>query len=297
MKVGNAYVTGSLCCDAATHPDYQGKGVFSSIVNRSYLDAAERGIPITYGFARTNVGPIYKRYERAGHICYMKRMVKVLDWERILARHLHNKLLTGAAGYVLRRIRRSRSRRPSLSMERVSRFDNSIDSFWKQVSNDFRIIVRRDQRYLNWRYPDHPDKEYTIYTAVRNHEILGYCVLSQAQWRGLKLGLIVDILGVRDQRNVVACLVDEAVELLGQQGVQGIAAAMSEEHPYTALFRRAGFVTYPSRSAVLHAAINLPGSPIHEEYVYDQANLLSQNSLLRKKSNWFMAYGDTNWCL
>ena len=292
MRAGNAYVTGSVACHAATHPDYQGQGVFSSLVNRCILDAGEKSVPITYGFADTNLRPTYKRYERMGHICFMIRMIKVLDWQSVLARYVRNRFLTSTGALVLRRIRKTGPSRRSFAIEAISRFDERIDAFWEQVSRGFKIIVRRDQRYLNWRYASHPEDEYVIYTTVKGHKILGYCVLGEEQWQNLRLGCIVDLLGFQDNQNAVGCLIDKAVEFFREQGVDAITCMVSERHPYTSLLRKAGFIPYPRRNRALYAAINLGGSPIDERKVYSQAILLSRNPILREKSNWFMTYGD-----
>ena len=296
MKVGNAYVAGSFACDAATHPDYQGKGVFSSIVNKACLDATENHIAIGYGFADTS-GRIYKRYERMGHICSMVRMIKVLEWEQPLERYVGKPLARGTAA-AIRKIgafrnsigKMSRSTYPTgLTIEKIRRFDEKIDTFWDEISPNFKIIARRDHRYLNWRYASHPEKKYTIYKAVKEGAILGYCVLAREHWQNLEIGVIMDILGYHD---VVSCLIDEAVQRFQQENVNAIAIMMSEQHPYRCLFRRSGFITYARVKWALYATINLRGSAIEEKEIYPQALLLSQNPLLKKKSNWFMIEGD-----
>lgn len=292
MKVGNVYATGSFSCDAATHPKYQSQGVFSSIVNRAYLDAGENHIPVTYGFANTNLGATYKRYERIGRICFMIRMTKALDRDPLLARYVGRKVLTGTATRQLPRTRASRYPTGRFRIETSSRFDERVNTFWEEISRNFAIIVRRDERHLNWRYADHPERKYTIYTVVRDHRILGYCVMTQQKWGNLRLGLIADILGFQDQGNVVGYLIDEAVEHFKKENVQGVSCMMSEQHPYGPLFRRAGFITHPKPNRALKASINLPGSRIDEKEIYSQALLLSQNSFLKTKSNWFVNYGD-----
>jgi GNAT superfamily N-acetyltransferase len=296
MKLGNAYVTACFTQDAATHPDYQGRGVFSSIVNRASLDASERGFPITYGFADTTLEQTYVRYEHVGHICFMIPMTKVLDWEPFLARYIRIKFPIRSVLRAHRKTHTSTSPRGHLTIEPVSRFDESIDAFWEKVCHSFKIIVRRDQAYLNWRYADKPQSPYTIYVAVEGGEILGYCVLTKKHWQNLRcwqnlsLGLIVDILGSCDRRDVVGHLIDKAVRHFEEQDVHGITCMISEKHPYAPFLGKAGFIMPPRNltHTSLHASINLPGIPIDEKEVYLQALLLSQNSLLKDKRNWFM---------
>ena len=304
MKVGNTYMTGSFSCNAATHPKHQGKGVFSSIVNRCYLDAAENNIPFTYGFANTNLGPTYKRYEWRGHICFMDHLVKVLDWETLLSRYIHNKFLVRVAAQMLGKIPKSRARaksnsvNESLKIERIGCFDERINKFWEEISKHFRIIVIRDQSYLNWRYIDHPEYEYTIYIAVKDNRILGYIVLGARQYENLRMGIIVDILGFQNHCNVVGYLIQRALKFFEEHDVDLVDCMISEKHPYKAILRKAGFFTIPrfipSSLLALYATINLRGSSIDEKAAYLQALLLSQNYFFLEKKNWFMMYGDGN---
>ncbi len=280
MKVGNTYMTGSFSGDAATHTNYQGRGVFSSIVNRSYADAAEKGITITYGFANTTLPAIYKRYEQRGYICFIQSITKLLG-SKTVRKQLKSQ---GQIGH-------ERNTGP-LRIEKINRFDQRIDTFWKTISNYFPIIVRRNQQYLNWRYTSNPEKEYLIYTAKKDDQILGYCVLDEMQSQKLRLGAIVDILASHDQPRTLEYLLATAVQILRERGVDAIFSMISEEHRYNAAFRKAGFVPHPRHRRALYAALNLNGSHLNELEVYTQALALSQNSFLKKKSNWHMMFGD-----
>lgn len=195
MKIGNMYVTASIACNAAVHPRYQEKGIFSSIVNGCYLDAAENDLPLTYGFANIRLGQTYKRYEWQGHICFMFPMIKVLNWKPILNRYAHSELLAGGAAYMIRRIRRSHqpSTDENVKIEKISRFDKRIDTFWEKISSHFEIIGKRDQKYLNWRYLDNPWNAYSVYLATTEKKVLGYYVLRIAQEGDVKTGIIADI--------------------------------------------------------------------------------------------------------
>jgi len=291
MKFGNVYATGSFGSDAATDPDHQGKGVFSSIVNRCCVDAAEKGISITYGFANRKQGPTYKRYERMGHISFIIRMVKVLDWESVVATYAPSRLFSTVAR-ALGRMTMSRCSSDDLSLEKINRFDDRFDAFWQEISYDFTVIVKRDKTYLNWRYIDRPEREHIVYAAVEDHRILGYCVLAEQQHHSIKLGLIVDILGSQGPKNVIHHLIRKAVKHFEERDVDIITCQLSGKHPYQGAFVRAGFIPHPRQKRALYCAINLRGTTVDEKQAYSQALLLSQNYLLKKKTNWFMTYGD-----
>ncbi len=292
MKVGNTYITGSFARNAATHPKYREKGIFSSTVNRCYQDAAENNIPLTYGYANTNLGPTYKRYEWRGHICFMVNLIKVLNWEPFLSRYIPLNFLVNATAQTIGKIGRRGSANGGLEIERIDRFDERVDRFWEKISKQFRIIVKRDHAYLNWRYADCPKKEYAIYTAMKNNEIVGYCVLSEERHDNMKSGMIIDILGFEDHRDVVNHLIQRSLRCFKENDIDQVICMMSEEHPYKAIFIRAGFIASPRRKTALVTTINLRGSSIDEKAIYPQALILSQNYFLKKKSNWFMMSGD-----
>jgi GNAT superfamily N-acetyltransferase len=293
MKVGNSYVIGGLTCDLATHPDYEGKGIFSSLLNRCIMDAAENDIILTWGFAAAHLGPVYKRYQRIGHICFLNRMIKVLDWEPLLTRYVSNRYLVHAIARVLSKLRRSKPAcENSIIIKEISHFDDNIGIFWQEISQHFTIIVERDQEYLNWKYVDQPENEFTIYLAVEKNKILGYSVLCKTRHEDLTIGNIVDILGFGDHRNVVGSLIFRSLEHFRKSGVSMVNCTIPEKHPYKSILSEAGFITDPLRRSAIYASINLPGSRIDEKEVYTQALKLSQSSFLKEKKNWFIMIGD-----
>lgn len=293
MKVGNTYLTGSVGCDAATHPEYQGKGIFSYVINKCYQDAAENNIPLTYGLANINLGPTYKRYEWRGHICLRINMIKVLNWEPLLSRYIHNKFLIRVAAYFLGKIYRSNSEiNIELEIKRIRYFDERFNIFWEDISKQFKIIVKRDQTFLNWRYVDHPVNKYTIFMAVKDDSIFGYCILREERKENLRRGQIVDILGLQNHYNVIGYLIQRALKHFKEKDIDYISCHMSEKNPYKEIFKKAGFTSYPRHKTALVATINLQGSIIDEKAVYDQALIFSQNWFLKEKKNWFIMSGD-----
>jgi GNAT superfamily N-acetyltransferase len=292
MKIRNSYIIGATFTDVAAHPDHQGHGIVSPIVNSAFLDAGQNRISITYGFADINL-PTYKRWGPIGHICFVTHMTKVLNWEPFLTRYIHSKSLLRPVAYTLQKMRRTRSPRRSIRIEMSNRFDERINAFWGQISGDFEILVRRDEQYLNWRYTGDPDKKYTIYLALEDDKIVGYCVLTDEERQGVKLGHVVDVLGFQHTPDILLCLIDTAVEYFEQRGFHGITCMMSARHPYKPLFRRAGFMPQVRRrNLAMQAAVNFPGSPIDHKQIYQQGLLLSQSPILKEEANWFIMEGD-----
>lgn len=294
MKVGNTYMTACYGADGATHPDYQGKGVYTSVWARCNLDPAENGIPLRIIFPNRKLG-MYKR-ERKGQICLFGSMTKVLNWKSLLRWHTHNKgFPVNTSAHAIVRTPNSKTEHVDFEIEKVSAFDERVNVFWEEISKYFQIIVRRDKRYLNWRYTEHPENEYSIYLALERQKILGYCVLREMQEGNLSIGRIADIIGFEDHLNVVGHLIQKALTCFKEHNLDIAQSSISEKHPYKPIFRKAGFIPYPRPKFALGCAINLPGTIIEGEAAYSEALLLSQNPFLKKKSNWFMMLGDFDW--
>jgi hypothetical protein len=56
-------------------------------------------------------------------------------------------------------------------IEQVTRTTPEWDELFARVENDYRFLVKRDARYVQWRYLDAPDTSYTV-LAVRRKKVL-----------------------------------------------------------------------------------------------------------------------------
>lgn len=54
-----------------------------------------------------------------------------------------------------------------VTVERWTRFGSEMDAFWSRIESQHDVVVVKDARYLNWRYPDRPGVDYRI-AALRD---------------------------------------------------------------------------------------------------------------------------------
>jgi hypothetical protein len=141
----------------------------------------------------------------------------------------------------------------------------------------------RDKEYLNWRYCDVPDVDYTIYLAEKNKEICGYIVLRSVkvpEVRGLLLGCIFDILALPDQDDVIHCLISRAIEYFEKEKVDAIGCKMIVNKRFQKVFRKHGFI-YSSFIKYGHFCVYSTHQKISETYLKDM-------------SSWFIQLGDSD---
>jgi hypothetical protein len=268
--------------DVAIYRDYRGKQLIVPLFQ--VFPAACRAMDISFGFGFPNeahYGPgrellgyrdvgevlLMRRYLNPGLILgKLTRSPRILDWTRALG----NRLVGALYG------RRWALSMEAWSIERVPSFDERFDRFWERMSNVYPIMVARHRSYLNWRYVERPDVQYTTYAITREGELQGYVVLS-LQRRIAMQGLVADLLAVDET----------ATEVLLQRALahfldQGVDMASCWALPHTGLYRtlrRLGFAQ--RRVAAPLVCMVFDPDTIDEAFLCDPRN-------------WYVTMGDSD---
>jgi GNAT superfamily N-acetyltransferase len=79
-------------------------------------------------------------------------------------------------------------------IRRLRRFDRQFDALWERVAPSFDLAVRRDARYLHWKFAAPPHVRYTTAAVMRDGQIAGYIVYRHAREPRGRITLIVDFL-------------------------------------------------------------------------------------------------------
>lgn len=103
-----------------------------------------------------------------------------------------NRLVSAIALPVVRVVSRSRPLREEVEV--VRRFDASVDRLWEQLASRFALSVRRDSRYLNWKYIEPPHVRYTAALLKRGDDVEGYVVYRHLREPQGRVTQIVDLM-------------------------------------------------------------------------------------------------------
>lgn len=88
-------------------------------------------------------------------------------------------------------------------IEVVRRFDARADRLWDKLSARFTLAVRRDARYLNWKYVEPPHVRYSIALLRRGEEVEGYVVYRHLREPQGRVTQIVDLIAdPSDERGI-----------------------------------------------------------------------------------------------
>ena len=111
-----------------------------------------------------------------------------------------------------------------MSLEPISAFDDHIDRIWAVASGDYHVLVRRDFRYLRWRFDEIPGSTgYQRYYLQHRGKVIGYAVTRLEPWRGYVVGRVIDYLAPRTALGPLLALVIRELDS------QAVAAVFIEQ--------------------------------------------------------------------
>jgi GNAT superfamily N-acetyltransferase len=243
---GGREVRSSWGMDVFLRAEARGRGVGARLFDAwsSHVDVA-----LGLGLTPSSYGLFKKlRYRDVGPVPFFR---KVLDPGAIARRRLGRPLGTLAAGplrlalSVLQRGSARAGRARGIEVRPIHGFGDEYDRLWERARRSYAMCVRRDAAYLRWKYADCPHREYALREARREGELVGFAVSRHEDYRGLRLGWIVDAFASAEDHEARTALIDDALASFRAAGVAR-AQAFSLGASLASDLGAAGFVPGPS---------------------------------------------------
>jgi hypothetical protein len=137
-------------------------------------------------------------------------------------------------------------------VEPIARFDHQARWLWDRCAGDFGACAIRDERFLNWRFVEHPRERYTALGARDADGILrGVAVIKVGRWILPNLCVIADWLVPPAERDVGDALLAAIDVRASEQGAQAVVTILPEWSPWFAHFQEQGFLAHPTDYALV----------------------------------------------
>jgi hypothetical protein len=115
-----------------------------------------------------------------------------------------NRLVSALAEPAVRVVARLRPLHEEV--QSVRRFDAGVDALWDRVKGSLTLAVRRDARYLNWKFMEPPHVRYQAAVLRRGDEVAGYVIYRHLREPQGRVTQIVDFLAHPTDERAMATL-------------------------------------------------------------------------------------------
>jgi len=184
--------------DVMTHPDHQGKGLFTSAARAAFEKSRSGGIKLFFGWPNKMAIP--------GH--------RKVNWKELGSRNILMHPLK------LQREEEKRSVVERSTWEDSGRLSKELDDLFMSRMESSDVIANRRWSWLNWRYALKTGYGYfpILCRSKRDNSLEGWAVLRMKQFEGKKVGHIVDYLVGPGADGSIKSLESWALHYFAQEG-------------------------------------------------------------------------------
>ena len=276
VVINQKIIKASLSCNSYVDPDYRNKGIFSKLISFMIEESKKKNILCTYGVANDNSFNSFLK-KGAHEISDLPILFRPLRFSKYFNFPL-NKILKPFDN--IWKVKNNTN--PNVT-QFDNNFDDSFETLVKKVSQRIPIIKQRTKEFLNWRYRNHPTRDYKIFVLKENSQLVGYIVTRQIDINGKSIGVIVDFLVDPDvSSQKINDLIQIALYDFWNSGIS-VTISLSESSVFVSQpLRHFGFKTIPKFLKPTSAHFILINSDL------SQSNFVQ----LKKYDNWSFSFGD-----
>ena len=190
LSLGGREVDGSWGMDVMVAPERQRQGLGELLFGTWDRHV---GAAMGLGLSASSHRLFQKlRWPEVGPVPYLVKPLTRRAFRRAQWPMLFNRLVSAVTLPYVRFV--ARTRPLSGEVRLIRRFGPDFDALWQRIAPDLDFAVRRDSRYLQWKYISPPHVRYTIAALVRDDVAQGYIVYRHAREPRGRVTLIVDFL-------------------------------------------------------------------------------------------------------
>ena len=278
LRVGSATYRGSWAIDLVVRPEHKLRGI-GAVLSETYVAENE----VTIGLSVSEEAR--RAFLRAGWIDLgtLPLHVRPLETKELLSlrwRERPGRWAGQALDVPLRSIdglAGLSTKLAGVQLAPIHRFDARADVLWETAARSYKVIGRRRAEDLNWRYFTGPQRgRYRGLYLYSGERVVGYAVLRVGEWRGAKVGYVIDYLCA--PRWIPALFV-QCLRYFRRHEAAAVyclhaGAAAAQVLPWL------GFLTRDSHCRLMVR----PGASVPIE----------ARTMLMDPSSWFVTYGDSD---
>ena len=255
MKVGNDIILVRQGVDAAVHPGFRGRGIYSNTGKLKDEYDHEFRVGMVYSF--TNVKLFKTSRKKSGRPIFpspVKCFLRISDIDQYVEqlndsgvlRKIYLKLglrFMKALNTIQKFFSGPTKHSDSIQLLDVGHFNEEMDAFWDKIKGDYKLITERSREYMNWRYLDPRAGNFVVKAALERGELIGYIVLriNNHDLKGPR-GYVLDLCTLKDRLDCASMLIRESSKYFDDNKIGSVEYMIVKGHPYERLFSIFGYV-------------------------------------------------------
>lgn len=230
-----------LSCNSIIDPDYRGKGVFTQLVSKIPEIFSSKQFSIIYGIPNLNSTKIFSKNQFL-EISKLPLLVKPLNLSSYFKLPLSKIMKPFDIFWKPKNVITSDIQ--LLDKSFTSEFDDLI----KKSLNRLSIFNFRTKEFLQWRYMNHPTRNYQVLTLRNESKLIGYVITREMNIFSKKVGIIVDFLidSNHEQKIVFQKLIKTVLNNFWNNNVSIVISTSKTGNLENEILRKTGFFTAPS---------------------------------------------------
>jgi GNAT superfamily N-acetyltransferase len=239
MQWGAERILVGHAIDAATHPAFRRRGLFERVAEAAIADADRRGFGFILAYTQWGGASASGQTQKLGftRAFRVKRLVKILHWPSALAFKIGLPRRLAGRAEVSSTLHAIVSAAAAAGISVADAPDPSSTTPLARA-----IRVEKSARHVRWRYSDHPEARYRVFSVVSAAACPASVVLALRTDKGIVVGQIVDLFGDEEHWNALLSGLETAVSA---SGVTLLEALVSEGHPAARTLKSRGYRDRP----------------------------------------------------
>ena len=296
MKIGEEIHRAVAGCDLMVLPECRGQGLAQRLI-QAVVDHYQIYLAIAFAKATRRIYyrmdslrleplPTYLRFQKIDpeSVSYflLSRTANHLWMRRIASFGCHlwaDKVISVFVNFLIaiRDILTCKRKKDFRSdIKEIDRFDDNIDKLWNNINSKFKIITKRDQLFLNWRFSDSPHLDYRKFVCSSHGELKGYMVVRIPDRIELNIGIIADLFAEPDDFQTIEDLIQHAIHFFDKSVI--FIECPTTQPEYQKALLKLGFLKIKK---------NLPIAFCKDERL--------KTNLEKWKKSWFISKADEDW--
>ncbi|MFQ5584932.1 MAG: hypothetical protein ACE5GL_10895, partial [Calditrichia bacterium] len=263
------------CGDFSIEKQYRTLGVAVKLRKEAKRYVDERKIPFLYAHPNDRMLQVHlrARHKKIGH---MKRFALPVRVSKYIGKNVIGKIagqpLDLISTVVLKLKFKKTGEYENLPAKEMN-FNGQYAQLCEEINTVYPVVGLRDEKFLNWKFKNHPIREYKLFNYYENGNLSGYIIYSEYE-DTLNISEIVSKTDKSLQENLISTFIRYCIEEKNHIAV--LSTVTLEFNPTVPVLERLGF---KFRDDATSSVIAYSADP-------------ELKALVEDGRNWFMNVGD-----